>query len=400
MMTKERKLTVPGITEISAAKATKKQVDSVGDIPDEISLDDALEVDERLRGMKHDQVLTLDSKLRLRWFYLMQVKHRELNRVYSDLSELLDPSNEVNIISLIGMTGIGKTTLANGLLQRLVSQYEDEARSQEVPFIYVKAPANGDRSMSWRVLYKSILTEGHEILLRQKRGVEVTADGKLQFKTGKRATLAELREFINEMLKRRKVRVLVIDEALHLLRFEEYGAIMDTLKSLADAHHTKLILIGSYDIADLVSEYGQVVRRGEIVHYHRYQVGKEPGNDLTSDQEVFRNTVKKFQSLWPCATIPNLDSIWFPLMRTSLGSVGLLKICLLRMASLQIRTKNEKFSADLLRKSMKNPKALQQIETETIRGEQKIAGTCYGDSIFSDAELADLMGQVSREINV
>lgn len=47
------------------------------------------------------------------------------------------------------------------------------------------------------------------------------------------ATVDEYREFIEEMVHQRRIRYLVIDEALHLLRHDQYERLMDTLKSLA-----------------------------------------------------------------------------------------------------------------------------------------------------------------------
>ena len=308
-----------------------------------------------------------------------------------EVGELLEPSNEVKIISLIGMTGIGKTTLASKLLTRLIERYSGEAKVNEVPVVFVRAPANGDRSLSWSVLYKSILNEGREVLLRHKRGVETTPEGEMRIRGGARATLAELREFIDTMLRNRNVKVVVIDEALHLLRFADYAATMDTLKSLAESHGTKLILIGNYDIADLVSEYGQVSRRGEIIHYKRYKVGLMMEDKLTNEQMEFRRIIGVFQRIWPNQSAPNLSEIWYPLMKASLGSVGLLKIALLRLAMLQAQDPSGKITESMLRKATKSPKSLAKIEGETVGGEERLKGACYGDSLFSDDEVRDMM---------
>ena len=372
-------------------KPPEPKIDSLQASLDEICSPDQGEIDDMLRLLSREDILNYSNSHRLRWFYLVQVKHFEFNRVLEDVAELLEPSNEVKIISLIGMTGIGKTTLASKLLLRLIERYSGETKPNEVPVIFVKAPANGDRSLSWSVLYRSMLNEGQEVLLRHKRGIETTPEGEMRIRGGTRAPLAELREFIDSMLRNRNVRVVVIDEALHLLRFANYGATMDTLKSLAESYGTKLILIGNYDIADLVSEYGQVCRRGEIIHYQRYKVGLKVEGESTNAQTEFRRIIGVFQRIWPNKVVPNLMEIWYPLMKASLGSVGLLKIALLRLAMLQAQSSSGKITDSMLRKATKSPKSLQKIEEETINGEERLKGACYGDSLFSDDEIEGMI---------
>src|SRR5690606_18730848 len=106
----------------------------------------------------------------------------------------------------------------------------------------VSAPASGEKSLSWRMLYRRILEAGEEPEIDYKRLSTVT-DGELRSHRGSRQSVASLRVYVEKMLRHRKVRALIVDEALHLLRFSDYSAIMDTLKSLADIGDTKLVLI-------------------------------------------------------------------------------------------------------------------------------------------------------------
>lgn len=349
------------------------------------SMEGAEVVDADLRNLSREQVLTLEARLRMRWFYLLQVTHAELKRVTDDLEELLMPDNETKIISVIGMTGIGKTTLANSLMRILTMRYGEGAHASEVPVIYVRAPANGERRLCWSGLYRRILEAGGEFMLHKKRAAKVT-DGERMLNKGRSVSVSNLRDLLEAMLVNRNVKVLIIDEALHLLRFDDHATIMDTLKSLADIHSTKLMLIGSYDIAGLMTEYGQVARRSEIVHYRRYLLGDVNREALTDEQKEFLEQVKKFQLWWPCETAPNLVDVWDRLMEVSMGSIGLLKVTLLRIASLQMSAEGERLTAALIKKAFKAPKARQKIEQETIKGEETLKGACYGDNPFGDDE--------------
>jgi hypothetical protein len=353
-----------------------------------------LALDAQLRGMNRNQVLTLDAAQRLRWFYLLQLRHAELERVTSDLMELLEPNNETNIISIIGMTGIGKTTLASSLMNSLSARFFGNTKTHEVPVIYVRAPSNGDKSLSWKTLYQRALNAGHEVLVDKKCATEFT-ETHARIRESSRASLAGLRESLEHLLKHRNVRLFIIDEALHLLRFAAYEAVMDTLKSLADAHATKLLLLGSYDIAELMTQYGQVARRSEIIHYKRYRVGDKAGGKPATKE--FEHAVTKLQSVWPCESMPNLVAISDVLFSASLGSVGLLKAILLRAAALQMGVTSETWKAPMLVKAVKSRKLLRKIEQETSAGEAVLEGACYGESMLaSEAEFKALVARMGE----
>ena len=343
--------------------------------------------DATLATMTRTQALQLCPEQRMRWFYLRQVNHSELARVARDLDELLDPNNDTKIIAIIGPTGIGKTTLATNILTKLVERFTARRQPHEVPVIYVSAPANGDKSMSWKTLYRRIQTAAGERHIDLQRQTQVS-EGEMHAVRGERASLAHMREMLEAVIRKRNVRVIVIDEALHLLRFDQNAAIMDTLKSLADIHHTKLVLIGTYQISPLMIEYGQLARRSAILHYRRYAIPqKSNAQKLTDSQINFKEAIVKLQTQWPCAEVPHLEAIWEALMNASLGSVGLLKSQLLQLASLQMKRKGEKFEPKDLQRAMKPPKQLRIIDAETLAGEQELDGACYGDADFGSEEI-------------
>lgn len=362
---------------------TENQSDADGaDKNATVALDDAT-----LATLTRNQALQLCPEQRMRWFYLRQVNHSELSRVARDLDELLDPNNDTKIIAIIGPTGIGKTTLATNILTKLVDRFTAQRQPHEVPIIYVSAPANGDKSMSWKTLYRRIQTAAGEKHIDLQRQTQVS-EGEMHAVRGERASLAHMREMLETVIRKRNVRVIVIDEALHLLRFDQNAAIMDTLKSLADIHQTKLVLIGTYQIAPLMIEYGQLARRSAILHYRRYEIPQKSNPQKPTDSQTsFKEAVVKLQSQWPCVEVPQLEAVWETLMNASLGSVGLLKSQLLQLASLQMLRRGEKFEAKDLQRAVKPPKQLRMIEAETLAGEQDLIGACYGDADFGSEEV-------------
>lgn len=360
--------------------------------------DSTLDIDAQIVGLTREAALQLPVAMRLRWFYLRQIKHAKLLEVYRDLSELLEPTNDVTILSLVGMTAIGKTTIAQQIVPRLIERYGDVPEN-EIPVIYVKVPANGDRATSWKALYQRIFTGAREILGNKRIVLDKETEKQLRYTTNKRASLTNLREVLEPLLENRKVRVLILDEAAHLARFQDYAAIMDTLKSLSDIGNIKILLIGSYDIVELVSNYGQVTRRGEIVHYRRYAVASKPddGKACTADQRQFQEVLAAFEAVWPSLNVPNLQALWHEWMHQCLGSVGLLKLSLLRLAALQLHAKGERLNVAMLKKIFKTPKALRQLEREAAEGENELVGQCYGDCGFDAGQLESLYQKLNQK---
>lgn len=334
-----------------------------------------------LSALSRDEVMSRPAAERLAWFSSLTFQHRRLEVINSYLGEVMDPNNDIKIIGLIGPTGIGKTTLLDSCLAQTVQHYAPSRKPHEVPVAMVAAPANGERSFSWRVMYRR-LTEACGTVLPDKQRASTIKNGEVFALRMDRIGLAQRRELLEAEVRNRNVRLLGIDEAHHLMRFGHSEAMMDTLKSLADIQHgTKLMLVGTYQIASLFSAYGQLARRSAILHYRRYQISSRP-NDAspTRDEQEFRMILKKIAAHWPCEQVPRLEEEWQALMRMSLGCVGLLKAQLQQLASLQSKRKGETFNSNDMFRAFKASKMMNQMEREIVEGEEEVAGLCYGDA--------------------
>lgn len=329
-------------------------------------------------SLTKDEVLNQPVAVRLAWFSQLYFKHRNLLEVAQSLQHILHATSETRITVLVGPTGIGKTAFCKRVLcQQLMATWKDSLLPSDAPLLFIAAPANGERSLSWRTLYARLLEAGNEILIDEKRSTTVT-EARHVVGRGK-ATVAALRESVESMIRHRNVRLIVIDEAVHLLRFEEHMAVMDTLKSLADVHQAKLLLLGSYDLIALMTQYGQVARRSEILHMPRY---RNDGGEV--DRKEFAILVGKFQEFWPAKEVPDLLSITTELMEATLGSVGLLKALMQSALTFQLQAPHEVWKPAYLLRSAKSNGSLRCIQKETIDGEEALAGLVYGDNVFAD----------------
>ena len=105
----------------------------------------------------------------------------------------LSVRNAVKLISIIGPTGIGKSTLTTSILTKLVDDLGETRQPHVVPLVYVTAPANGEHSMSWKTLFRRIMIAAGTPHLSLHRPVEVL-DGELHAVRSGRTSLAHLRE--------------------------------------------------------------------------------------------------------------------------------------------------------------------------------------------------------------
>lgn len=176
------------------------------------------------------------------------------------------------------------------------------------------------------------------------------------------------------------VKVLAIDEAYHLLRFSKFDTVMDTLKSIPENKSVKLLLLGTYNLVKLATNYGQVSRRSEILHFERYHT------DVKEDVNEFNKIISTIQRNWPCEIVPNFNSISEKLMEVTLGCIGLLKGLFLRSLILQLKNKG-KWDPEFLQKSAKSMKLINEIRKEIETGEENIKSATYGESLFQDTKI-------------
>lgn len=317
-------------------------------------------------------------------FYDTRVKHYKMEALLADLLPLLTPHSESNIIVLTGATGVGKSTLTKRLLSRLIQDFTGvvERDPGAVPLAYVEAYADGDARFSFKGLYRSLLNELQDPGTDNKCSLEVS-DGKLVIKPQASRTTSVLRAALEDALKLRKTQVAVVDEAYHLLRFGKLTAVMDTLKSLANTTGVKLVLVGSFDLYDLVSDHGQVARRTAILNLDRYHV------EDAEDRKQFKKVVEMLQAKWPCEMAPQFAAISDELLEVSLGCVGLLKSLMLDASAMQLHNRGV-WESGFLKKAAKSNKLREVIRREIEIGEAKVRDALYGESLWDDEKVVEL----------
>ncbi|MRR49673.1 MAG: ATPase [Rhodocyclaceae bacterium] len=300
-----------------------------------------------------------------------RIKHTRIAEKMKEFETLIYPESQDSIVLVCGPTGVGKSTLAHYMVESAVRAASGamDANAGLIPAIYVEAPSSGESDFSWRLLYQRILAqlEGEFPMRKENYGIDPVSGRLMKPRGATGNSLAAMRTAVERELRARSVQFLVIDEAAHIIRQSRRNRLeiqLDTLKSLANECGTQIVLVGSYDLYQLVSLSGQLARRSAILHFERYR------QDKAEDVAAFTACVQRFQdalpTLWANKLIPNVEA----LHENTLGCIGTLSAVLTRAA--RLAQADGKWSLEALRRALLTEAQRTQILDEILDGEAAI----------------------------
>jgi hypothetical protein len=325
---------------------------------------------------QRESVLDLSTEKKLEYFSRIIARHPNMNSALDDLLTLTAPATGTDIVLLVGPSGVGKSETVATARKRLLSRFEAAMQADPglIPVVVAEAPASGELQFSWRIFYTKIGEALREPLLDRKR-LTVVEDGRWsQHPYAAGSTVAALRMAIEKALKQRGARLLVIDEAAHLLsdpRPAKLLAHMDALKSLANVSGITLALVGSYDLYSLVCLNGQLARRSAVIQLSRYRSGNK------ADEACFRRVLAELQKWLPIAQPPDLTPLSRHLQDACVGCVGTLKETLTRALACVLE-KGGAWKTAHLERALISENQVARILTETTRGEESLIRAAYG----------------------
>jgi hypothetical protein len=340
----------------------------------------------RLASLSREQYLDLSTPNKLEYFDSIVVKHPRMTASLADLITLSDRHAGSDIVLLIGPTGVGKSATVSASVDALNRKFAAKMLedSSIIPVICVEAPASGEQAFSWRIQYTNFLEALSEPLINRKITTEVE-DGKWRIANSSgRSTVAALRTSTQRTLKNRDTRVVIVDEAVHLLANttkEKLKSHMNALKSLSNVRGVTLVLVGSYDLYELLTLSGQLARRSQILHMNRYLTG------VASDEAAFRKALHTLQMRLPLKEVPDLSPFSSVLQSTCIGCVGTLKDTLTRALCLSLEN-NGAWKPDYLRRALLSERQVASILEETLEGEKSLGSAAYGSRSINDLALA------------
>lgn len=320
-----------------------------------------------------------DDQRALQDFVAYTALHPNLSRANdAALAAIMGGNNGCQVVIITGPTGVGKTRLTTGLRRTLKDHYADEAKQNpgQIPVLYGNAVSAQGSSFSWKDFYTRLLTRSNEPMVDKKLMLDSQQNLFRSLPLGQfkeNSTADALRISVENCLRRRKVRCLIIDEAHHILMVSKKGDKhrlefqFEAIKSLALETQTTIVLVGTYRLLDIRDLSGQLVRRSEIIHFPRYDY--RDGQDRKRFGSVLAQFLKKIPVQHELSAVRDFKHFY----NKSAGEVGILKDWLVRALTRYYQfEKKRPFDHTLLDEFALDNKSLSTIATEAWLGEDKL----------------------------
>jgi len=319
-------------------------------------------------------LLSASSMERYTYFHNWRVVHPKLVEAKDTLLQALHYAGDRRVIHLFGCTGVGKSTLHRWVEKILLEEFTEvmEQNPDCIPVASVVTPAPDQGPFNWRDVYVQTMHA-----LGEPRSLTAKKEpNRLQFIPADKLAIApaiprqELRLAMTGCLHMRRVQVLFYDDAQHLqmvTRAQRLQDQMDNLKWMSDVTGTRIVLVGTYDLLNLIDLSGQLARRSTTIHFARYHA------DEPEEFKQFAGVVYAFQQHLPLAGESNLLDHCDYLYEHSLGCVGLLKEWLERALAQALEVGEERLTEKCLADGV-DIRKLVAVAKEAVAGEQRVYG--------------------------
>ena len=300
----------------------------------------------------------------------LRIYHTRIRQLIADARALIFHGSQQSILMVVGPTGVGKSTLAKFLVEDATHKTPSDSGVIQIPALYIEVRLSGERVFQWKTLYQQILQA-----IAEKVGLASDGSGIDQMITsvngnafGTRRSLTSLRTAVERALHKHGVQFVVLDESSHMFTERNKDVLkrqLDTLKSLANQCGSQFVMVGAYDLFELLNLSAQVARRTHVLHFERYR------EDRPEDVLAFANCIQTFQNhdtnLWNGIDLTEYTKA---LIRNTVGCVGTLSSVLIRAGILALADGGG--SEKALERALLSDEQQRGILKETIDGEELI----------------------------
>ena len=277
------------------------------------------------------ELLKASNEKKKQYFKDYIVHHKNLDVALEETMRYIRSLVDERIILVCGPSGVGKQELVNGVKQQIIETVgiDSNQTTDCIPIVEVEAIAPVEGSFDFPSLWISTLNEmsepmmDHKMLPTEAEGCDDKGNRIIKSEVKK----ADYEKILINTLKHRHVKVMIINEAHHMLMVataKKANWSVNVLKSLASCR-VPIILVGTYELLnylELESEYiDQSIRRTKIVNFPRYYRGAEGLKHFgTAAKALILNM--PFEETDPNIISKNIEYVF----EYSLGRIGALKI--------------------------------------------------------------------------
>ena len=316
------------------------------------------------RGRRRD--LSLEEKKAQ--FRKAAITHRLLEQTDRTIMRAIREPAGFAFLLVHGPTGVGKTKMIEILTERIKGKQPSpqahpfallfhQTEVIQIPLLVIEARPSDGSAFNRAYYYRTLLSLMGERTYPQQIHIDIHAETdppKRRKVTGKAAQfndLPELREAAEEALRRHGVRVIIVDEAHHMMYTGSGGPVvtlqeqLEWLKSMSNTTQVLHILVGTYDLFNFGHLNGQLSRRCLPVHFPRYQLQRE--GDCIEFQAALLALLHKVPLHCDADTL--VGSYWLYFYECGIGCIGVLKDWLLRAVSTALDEVQDTLTLDWLR---------------------------------------------------
>jgi AAA domain len=326
------------------------------------------------------------------FFRKATITHRLLGQTHRTIVHAVREPAGFAFLLVHGPTGVGKTRMIETLSRHLTEQVfvpreplspPSGLASLSMPVLVIEVDLPDKSAFDRATFYRTVLTLLGERTYPQHIHVDIhaeTAPPKRRPLRGKAAEsndLPELKEATKDAMGRHGVRVVILDEAHHIL----YGGNgmagstlqeqLEWLKSLSSTTGALYILVGTYDLFNFGKLNGQIARRCLPVHFPRYQLERE--EDCLEFQAALLELLRRVPL--SCEAERWVTSHWLYFYECSVGCIGVLKDWLLRAVSTALDEGLTTLSLDWVQDHALPVDIYRQMTLDAYEGEQKLNHT-------------------------
>jgi len=301
--------------------------------------------------------------------------HPRARDTFKHLGAEINALSAPQVMILTGPTGVGKSTLIRAACNRVVASHEEELKTklEVVPVIALNAVPPSGSGFNWKDFYIRLLTGQNEPLVDRKlylpRQMHLLPDGHIGSRGLEQSVSDTLRRSVEEHLKRRQTKLLVIDEAHHILLASNRQRLecqFESLKSLAAETGATILLVGTYRLLDILDQSAQLTRRCQVVNFPRYDLRRE--EDRAMFQQILFHLSEKLSEHVPTRLHDEAEYFY----RKSAGCVGILKDWLARCLEYGLMEKAPRIDAAFAERFALTNRGLMTIIEEACWGEERL----------------------------